>query len=97
MKKTTLFAYFCVLMTLISFLNCATTKNSADKNDWITLFNGKDIKDWIVKIHHHEVGDNYGNTFRVEDGLVKVRYDNTTSSMSVLGICILRNRTRFII
>ena len=75
MKKTTLFAYFCVLTTLISFLNCATTKKSVDKNDWITLFNGKDIKDWIVKIHHHEVGDNYGNTFRVEEGLVKVRYD----------------------
>jgi len=41
----------------------------------IQLFNGKDIKDWTPKIRLHEVGDNYANTFRVEDGLLKVRYD----------------------
>jgi hypothetical protein len=46
-----------------------------DKEEWISLFNGKDIDDWIVKIHHHEVGVNYGNTFRVEDGILQVRYD----------------------
>lgn len=76
MKKTTQFSYLCVIMALlITFLSCATSKNSADKQGWISLFNGKDIKDWFVKIHHHEVGDNYGNTFRVEDGMVKIRYD----------------------
>jgi hypothetical protein len=42
---------------------------------WVPLFNGKDIKDWFVKIHHHEVGENFGNTFRVEDNIIKVRYD----------------------
>lgn len=41
----------------------------------IQLFNGKDMKDWTPKIRLHEVGDNYANTFRVEDGLLKVRYD----------------------
>ncbi len=45
------------------------------KEKWIHLFNGKDINNWIVKIFHHEVGDNYANTFRVEDGMIKVRYD----------------------
>jgi hypothetical protein len=34
-----------------------------------------DISNWIVKIHHHDVGVNYGNTFRVEDQMIKVRYD----------------------
>jgi hypothetical protein len=47
----------------------------ADKKGWVSLFNGRDINDWIVKINHHEAGDNFGNTFRVEDGLLKVRYD----------------------
>jgi len=42
---------------------------------WIPLFNGKDISDWIVKIHHHETGDNFGNTFRVQDSIIQVRYD----------------------
>lgn len=43
--------------------------------EWIQLFNGKDLSGWTPKIRHHELGDNYGNTFRVEDGLLKVRYD----------------------
>lgn len=41
----------------------------------IQLFNGKDIKDWTPKIRHQDAGVNYANTFRVEDGLMKVRYD----------------------
>jgi hypothetical protein len=42
---------------------------------WIQLFNGRDIDDWIVKINHHDVGDNFGDTFRVHDGILQVRYD----------------------
>jgi len=42
---------------------------------WIQLFNGKDLTGWTPKIRYHELGDNYGNTFRVEDGLLKVVYD----------------------
>jgi hypothetical protein len=42
---------------------------------WIKLFNGKDIKNWTAKINHHEPGDNFANTFRVEGGIIKVRYD----------------------
>jgi hypothetical protein len=42
---------------------------------WVSLFNGKDINDWVVKIHHHKLNDNFGNTFRVEDSIIKVRYD----------------------
>jgi len=43
--------------------------------DWIQLFNGQDLSGWIPKIRYHELGENYGNTFRVEDGLLKVRYE----------------------
>lgn len=42
---------------------------------WIQLFNGKDLKDWTIKITGYEVGDNYKDTFRVEDGVMKVSYD----------------------
>lgn len=57
------------------FTQCASIKQDENHEEWQTLFNGKDINDWIVKIHHHEVGDNYANTFKVEDGLLKVNYD----------------------
>ncbi|MGB5555270.1 MAG: DUF1080 domain-containing protein [Flavobacteriaceae bacterium] len=43
--------------------------------EWETLFNGVNIDNWTTKIHHYEVGDNYGDTFRVEDDMIKVRYD----------------------
>jgi hypothetical protein len=56
-------------------LTSYTPAKPPQKDHWIKLFNGKDIKDWFVKIHHHETGDNFGNTFRVEDGIIKVRYD----------------------
>ncbi len=66
--------YLCIIILLSISLNGLSQKK-ADKENWVPLFNGKDIKDWIVKINHHEVGENFGNTFRVEDGMVKVRYD----------------------
>ena len=47
----------------------------ADKKDWIQLFNGKNLEGWTVKITKHKVGENFGNTFRVENGLLKISYD----------------------
>lgn len=42
---------------------------------WAPLFNGKDLEGWTPKIKGYPAGENYANTFRVEDGLIKVRYD----------------------
>jgi hypothetical protein len=49
--------------------------NNPDEKVWIQLFNGKDLKDWTPKFAHHDLGENFNDTFRVEDGLLKVRYD----------------------
>ncbi|MEM6317131.1 MAG: DUF1080 domain-containing protein [Bacteroidota bacterium] len=46
--------------------------------EWQQLFNGKDLTGWDVKIKGHDLNDNYGNTFRVEDGILKVAYDQYT-------------------
>lgn len=54
----------------------ALAQQDAGKQKWVTLFNGKDIKDWVPKINHHETGENYGNTFRVEDSIIKIRYNH---------------------
>lgn len=48
---------------------------AADRDEWIQLFNGKNLDGWKVKITGYELGDNFGNTFRVEDGILKVAYD----------------------
>ena len=64
-----------LLLAAASFSACNSAAPQDNKDGWVSLFNGKDINDWIVKIHHHETGDNFGNTFRVEDSIIKVRYD----------------------
>jgi hypothetical protein len=51
----------------------------ADPKDWIQLFNGRDLSGWTPKFSHHDLGENYNDTFRVEEGLLKVRYDKWTS------------------
>ena len=39
------------------------------------MFNGRNLDGWVVKLAHHEVGDNYADTFRVENGAIRVMYD----------------------
>ncbi len=69
--------FFLYLFVLIGCNNAdKSNENTKDSSpEWISLFNGADINDWYVKIHHHAVGENFGNTFRVEDSMIKVRYD----------------------
>lgn len=49
------------------------------KERWIQLFNGKDLTGWDIKITGYPLNENYNNTFRVEDGVMKVCYDEYTS------------------
>src|SRR5688572_6173250 len=48
---------------------------NAPRADWQELFNGKNLDGWVVKFAHHELGDNYADTFRVENGVIRVMYD----------------------
>lgn len=43
--------------------------------DWIQLFNGKNLDGWTPKIRGHELGDNFGNTFRVVNGAMQTGYE----------------------
>jgi hypothetical protein len=63
----------CALVCLF-VLSCMTSNASA-ADEWIELFNGKDLEGWTPKIVGHEAGDNYADTFRVEDGRLCVSYD----------------------
>ncbi|MCA9125610.1 MAG: DUF1080 domain-containing protein [Planctomycetales bacterium] len=73
-------AVICASLLTSVFAKADETTAGAKQSDdaagnWIQLFNGRDLDGWIPKIRHHQVGENFGNTFRVEDGLLKVRYD----------------------
>lgn len=65
-----------MLFTALILVTSCTMKNAGtDDEQWIQLFNGEDLEGWDVKIAGYDLNDNFGNTFRVEEGLMKVRYD----------------------
>ena len=64
-----------VLLCLSVGTAVAQTVPGEDPREWHSLFNGKDLGGWTVKIAKHPLGENYRDTFRVEDGVIKVAYD----------------------
>ncbi|MFA7174465.1 MAG: DUF1080 domain-containing protein [Kiritimatiellia bacterium] len=67
MKKT--------LLSILTITGLIYAGLARAEGEWTQLFNGKDLTGWTVKIKGYPVGENFGETFRVEDGLLKVRYD----------------------
>jgi len=53
----------------------AATTSQAGPPQWTQLFNGRDLEGWTPKITGYPPGVNVGDTFRVEDGLIRVAYD----------------------
>ena len=66
-----------LLMAMMAACGTASQEQAEneEQDEWIQLFNGKDLEDWKVKIAKHELNDNFANTFSVEDGVIKVKYD----------------------
>ncbi|NOY40424.1 MAG: DUF1080 domain-containing protein [Planctomycetes bacterium] len=60
---------------LIGSSAIAADATANDNGEWIQLFNGKNLDGWTLKIKSYELNDNHGETFRVEDGILKAVYD----------------------
>ena len=75
--------YFIFIITslLLIVSGCKETNTKAISKEvkttekWVSLFNGKDLSGWIVKINGYPLGENIHNTFRVADSVMKVSYD----------------------
>ena len=59
---------------------------------FVSLFNGKNLDGWVMKIAGYPLGENYGNTFRVEDGLLKVSYDQYPEFANKFGHIFYRTK-----
>ena len=64
------------LLALLLILLPSAVYSQNDTGQWIHLFNGKDLSNWIPKFTGYELGVNYRDTFQAEDGVFKVSYDN---------------------
>ena len=71
------------LFLISGLLSCGSSNDNiqeeSPEQQWVQLFNGKDLSGWKIKLRGYELGDNYKNTFRVEDGLLTVSYDEYDS------------------
>ena len=79
MRSRTRFACLATLLTIAPLVPSSLAddaKNPPEKERWIKLFNGKNLDGWTPKITGYDLGVNFANTFRVEDGLLKVVYDD---------------------
>ncbi|MEM7369829.1 MAG: DUF1080 domain-containing protein [Bacteroidota bacterium] len=69
--------YFLFIFLAIFFIHCQQTPtNYPHQEEWLPLFNGKDLTGWDIKIAGFEVGVNYLNTVRVEEGIMKLSYED---------------------
>ncbi|XCF07147.1 DUF1080 domain-containing protein [Tamlana crocina] len=84
--KSILIKVVCVLLVFYFTLSCKKkSEGPSNKSEWKSIFNGKDLKGWTPKIMGHEYGNNYKNTFIVEDGLLKVSYKAYDSFNNAFG------------
>jgi hypothetical protein len=68
-------ASFLFRLFLWLFSSAAMAQPNANPADWMPLFNGKNLTGWDIKIAGHALNDNYKNTFRVENGMLRIAYD----------------------
>ena len=71
----TIFYLFLVILVCES-CNNNDGKKEINKEDWESLFNGKDLAGWDIKIKGHPLNENYKNTFRIEDSMIRVVYND---------------------
>ncbi|MFW5944557.1 MAG: 3-keto-disaccharide hydrolase [Bacteroidota bacterium] len=68
-------ALIAVGLSLIFFTGSSRKAQKSGEGERIQLFNGKDLSGWTAKFAGYPGGENYRNTFRVEDGILKASYD----------------------
>ncbi|MDO7170902.1 DUF1080 domain-containing protein [Mariniflexile sp. AS56] len=83
-----------IIVVISLFISCKETqqnKNITNKDTsiktekWTSLFNGKNLDGWLIKINGHGLNTNYNNTFRAENGVLKVSYDQYDSFTNEFG------------
>jgi hypothetical protein len=66
-----------LFIIMVLFFACSKTikeSTQAKEEEWILLFNGRDLHDWIIKTNHYKLGVDPGNTFQVKDSMIRVSY-----------------------
>lgn len=82
-------------LLLLVMASCKPAVHQQEQQKWIQLFNGRDLEDWDIKFAKHPLNENYNNTFRVEDGMLTVNYDEWDSIDGEFGHIFYRQPFSF--
>lgn len=63
------------MLSLVALGACRPARLGPNEKVWTPLFDGESLSGWTPKITGHGPGENARNTFRVENGLLTVGYD----------------------
>lgn len=68
---------FVFLILPFVFQACQSSPKKQDPGTeiWESLFNGKDLSGWDIKISGFPLNENYKDTFVAEDSMIRIRYD----------------------
>jgi hypothetical protein len=75
---------------IILTVSCNTPVKESE--NLITLFNGKDLSGWDLKITGYPLNENYKSIFSVEDSILKVSYDQLDSFRGEFGHIFYRQQ-----
>ena len=64
------------LFAALALLLISCSVSDSDKEEWQSIFNGENLDGWTIKMTGYPHGENFNNTFRVENGILKVSYEN---------------------
>src|SRR5688572_23515653 len=74
-----------VVIILVLAACSGPASKESNTEEWTPLYNNKDLSGWDVQITGHTVNDNYKNTFRWEDSMLRVVYNDYDSFSNRFG------------
>ena len=79
----TVYYLFLSIFSLLTQSLSAQSHQSVE--EWEHLFDGKSLQGWDIKIAGYDPGVNHLNTFVVEDGMIRIKYDEYDEFNDLFG------------
>jgi len=83
----------CLILACLLAPALTVGQPAVDRKDWQPLFDGKTLDGWVPKIAGHALGENFGDTFAVRDGVIRVAYDKYGDFAAQFGHLFYKTRT----
>ncbi len=84
-RNSIIVTFLCLFLTNCKKTEQSSENNAVEKEQWISLFNGVNLDNWEVKIKGHPLGENWNNTFKVVDSVIRVDYSGYETFDSSFG------------